>query len=182
MSLVWSSKMSKLTTSPRNHAATVSVMWYVDPASDHRVDHLGAPVINPLGATRIVTPGPLTGNHMVANMAVVRKATHEVQHDADRLFKALADAGRRRLLDRLRVRDGLTLSELCDGMGMTRQGVTKHLVLLEEAGLVVTVRRGREKRHYLNPVPIHDIATRWIRPFETSRLEALRDLKARLER
>jgi len=107
---------------------------------------------------------------------------YEVQSGADVVFKALADSGRRRILDRLRVRGGLTLIELCDGMAMTRQGVTKHIDLLEEAGLVVTRRQGREKLHYLNPVPIHEIAKRWIRPFETSRLDALRDLKATLER
>jgi DNA-binding transcriptional ArsR family regulator len=99
----------------------------------------------------------------------------------DRLFKALADSGRRRLLDRLRQKGGLTLGELCDGMGMTRQGVTKHIALLEAAGIVVALRRGREKLHYLNPVPIHEIAERWIRPFERGTLEALRDLKTRLE-
>lgn len=106
----------------------------------------------------------------------------QVQTAADVVFKALADSGRRRILDRLRVRGGLTLLELCEGMEMTRQGVTKHLDLLEEASLVVTRREGREKLHYLNPVPIHAIAERWIRPFERSRLEALRDLKAQLER
>lgn len=109
------------------------------------------------------------------------KQAHEVQTAADLVFKALADSGRRRILDRLRARGGLTLIELCEGMAMTRQGVTKHIDLLEEAGLVVTRRRGREKLHYLNPVPIHEIAERWIRPFERSRLEALRDLKAQLE-
>ncbi len=112
----------------------------------------------------------------------MRKSAHEIQNAADLLFKAIADPGRRRLLDRLRVKGGLTLSELCDGMEMTRQGVTKHITLLEEAGIVVTLRRGREKLHYLNPVPIHEIAERWIRPFERSKLEALRDLKVRLER
>lgn len=110
------------------------------------------------------------------------RQTHEVQSAADLVFKALADNGRRRLLDRLRVRGGLTLLELCEGMPMTRQGVTRHIDVLEEAGLVVTRRQGREKLHYLNPVPIHEIADRWIRPFERSRLEALRDLKAQLER
>jgi len=100
----------------------------------------------------------------------------------DLVFKALADSDRRRLLDRLRMKGGLTLGELCDGMDMTRQGVTKHLLLLEQAGLVVALRRGREKQHYLNPVPIHDLAERWIRPFERGRLDALRDLKLRLER
>jgi DNA-binding transcriptional ArsR family regulator len=106
----------------------------------------------------------------------------EGQTVADLVFKALADPVRRRILDRLRVRGGLTLIELCEGMAMTRQGVTKHLALLEDAGLVVTRRQGREKLHYLNPVPIHKIAERWIRPFERGRLEALRDLKAQLER
>lgn len=100
----------------------------------------------------------------------------------DLLFKALADSGRRRLLDRLRLKGGLTLGELCDGMEMSRQGVTKHLALLENAGLVVTLREGREKLHYLNPVPIHEMADRWIRPFDRCRLDALRDLKIRLER
>lgn len=106
----------------------------------------------------------------------------EVHSAADLVFKALADPGRRRLLDRLRVRSGLTLLELCEGMAMTRQGVTRHVELLEEAGLVVSMRDGREKRHYLNPVPIHEIAERWIRPFERGRLDALQNLKARLER
>lgn len=101
---------------------------------------------------------------------------------ADRVFRALADAGRRSLLDRLRLRGGQTLNELCDGMPMTRQGVTKHLSMLEEAELVVALRRGREKLHYLNPVPIHEIAERWIRPFERRRLDALRTLKTQLER
>jgi DNA-binding transcriptional ArsR family regulator len=100
---------------------------------------------------------------------------------ADLVFKALADGGRRRLLDRLRVRGGRTLSELCEGMDMSRQAVTKHLDQLEEAGLVETRRVGRERLHYLNAVPIHEMAHRWIRPFEESRLDALRDLKSQLE-
>ena len=99
----------------------------------------------------------------------------------DLLFKALADPGRRRLLDRLRVRGGLTLNALCEGMPMSRQAVTKHLLQLEEANLVAIRWAGREKEHYLNPVPIHEIAKRWIRPFEESRLEALHDLKKQLE-
>lgn len=101
---------------------------------------------------------------------------------ADLVFKALADPGRRRLLDRLRVKGGRTLGELCEGMDMSRQAVTKHLIQLEEANLVVSRRVGREKLHYLNPVPIHEISQRWIRPFEHGRLAALRDLKAQLER
>src|SRR5580765_5412159 len=92
---------------------------------------------------------------------------------ADLLFKALADPGRRRLLDRMRVRGGQTLNDLCEGMDMSRQAVTKHLLQLEEANLVVVRWVGREKEHYLNPVPIHLIAKRWIRPFEHSRLDAL---------
>lgn len=109
------------------------------------------------------------------------KAARQFENAADLVFKALADSDRRRILDRLRMRGGQTLIELCEGIDMTRQGVTRHIDLLEEAGLVVTRREGREKLHYLNPVPIHEIAERWIRPFERSRLEALRDLKAQLE-
>ena len=99
----------------------------------------------------------------------------------DKVFKALADATRRKLLDRLHVENGQTLGELCERLAMTRQAVTKHLVLLEEANLVVTVRRGREKLHYLNPVPIHEIAERWIGKFERHRLQALSELKKSLE-
>jgi DNA-binding transcriptional ArsR family regulator len=110
------------------------------------------------------------------------RGTRQAEKAADLVFKALGDSDRRRILDRLRERGGLTLTELCDGIDMTRQGVTKHIDLLEEAGLVVTRREGREKLHYLNPVPIHEIAERWIKPFERSRLEALRDLKAQLEK
>jgi DNA-binding transcriptional ArsR family regulator len=101
--------------------------------------------------------------------------------DLDLVFKALADAGRRSLLDRLYAENGQTLGQLCQRMGMTRQAVTKHLKVLEAASLVVPVRRGREKRHYLNPVPIHEIAERWIGKFERGRLRALADLKERLE-
>jgi DNA-binding transcriptional ArsR family regulator len=97
------------------------------------------------------------------------------------VFKALADPTRRKLLDRLHADNGQTLGELCERVAMTRQAVTKHLVLLEQANLVATVRRGREKLHYLNPVPIHQIAQRWIGKFERSRLDALGDLKKKLE-
>ena len=93
----------------------------------------------------------------------------------DQVFKALADASRRQLLDRLHARNGQTLGELCEHLDMTRQAVTKHLVILERANLVVAVRRGREKLHYLNPVPIHDIAERWIGKYERHRLVALSD-------
>jgi DNA-binding transcriptional ArsR family regulator len=99
----------------------------------------------------------------------------------DAVFKALADPTRRRLLDSLRARNGQTLGELCTCGDMTRQAVTKHLAVLEDANLVVTQRRGREKLHYLNPVPIHEIGARWIGKYERSRLAALADLKTRLE-
>jgi DNA-binding transcriptional ArsR family regulator len=104
-----------------------------------------------------------------------------VDADLDKAFKALADASRRELLDRLRAENGQTLGRLCAGLDMTRQAVTKHLAVLEEANLVAVVRRGREKLHYLNPVPIHEIAERWIGKFERGRLQALAELKQRLE-
>jgi DNA-binding transcriptional ArsR family regulator len=99
----------------------------------------------------------------------------------DEVFKALADASRRELLDRLRADNGQTLGELCARLAMTRQAVSKHLAILEGANLVAVVWRGREKLHYLNPVPIHDIADRWIGKFERSRLQALSELKKGLE-
>ena len=101
--------------------------------------------------------------------------------DMDAVFRALGDPARRRLLDRLNEHNGLTLSELCADMEMTRQSVTKHLGVLEAAGLVATLRRGREKLHYLNAAPINDIADRWIHHYERSRAEALADLKTALE-
>ncbi len=101
--------------------------------------------------------------------------------DADLLFKALADAGRRKLMDRLHAHDGQTLSELCQHLDMTRQGVTQHLAVLEAANLVTVQRRGREKLHFLNPVPIHEIGERWIAKFERGRLDALSELKRNLE-
>ena len=99
----------------------------------------------------------------------------------DAVWKALADATRRRLLDRLHAESGQTLGDLCTHLSMTRQAVSKHLLLLEEAELVVTVWRGREKLHYLNPAPIHAIYERWIDKFERGRVRALADLKKRLE-
>jgi DNA-binding transcriptional ArsR family regulator len=99
----------------------------------------------------------------------------------DLVFKALADPVRRELLDTLRARSGQTLAELCGGRGMTRQAVSKHLAVLEGANLVATERRGREKLHYLNPVPIQEITDRWIGNYERGRLAALADLKFRLE-
>ena len=99
----------------------------------------------------------------------------------DAVFKALADPTRRRLLDRLRARNGQSLSELCEHAVMTRQAVTKHLAILEAANLVATEKRGREKLHYLNPVPINEIADRWIGKYERPRLRALAELKKNLE-
>src|SRR5215470_15200358 len=101
--------------------------------------------------------------------------------DCDKVFKALADPGRRLLLDRLHADDGQTLGQLCEHLDMTRQAVTKHLAILEEANLVAVFWRGREKLHYLNPVPIHEIAERWIGRFEQGRLRLLADLKKQLE-
>jgi DNA-binding transcriptional ArsR family regulator len=104
-----------------------------------------------------------------------------VSDETDKVFKALADPGRRALLDRLFEQEGQTLGGLAEGMGMTRQAVSQHLAILEAANLVATRRQGREKLHYLNPVPIHEIHARWIAKFETPRLDALAALKARLE-
>lgn len=104
-----------------------------------------------------------------------------METDLDNVFKALADSSRRNLLDRLRKDTGLTLGELCQGLDMTRQAVTKHLALLEAANLVVTVKRGREKLHYLNPVPIHDVYMRWVGKFDEGRVQALHNLKQALK-
>ena len=100
----------------------------------------------------------------------------------DTVFRALADASRRQLLDRLHSKNGQTLGGLCEGLAMSRQAVTKHLAILEEANLVATKRQGREKLHFIKPVPINDIAERWIGKFERGRLAALSDLKRKLER
>jgi uncharacterized protein YndB with AHSA1/START domain/DNA-binding transcriptional ArsR family regulator len=99
----------------------------------------------------------------------------------DRVFKALADPTRRYLLDRLREQNGQTLGELCERVAMARQSVTQHLDVLEGANLVTTLRRGREKLHYLNPVPIHDIQERWIDRFDRPRLQALAAIRRRAE-
>ncbi len=99
----------------------------------------------------------------------------------DLVFRALADESRRALLDSLSAKSAQTLNELCSGLSMTRQAVSKHLAILEEANLVATVKRGREKLHYLNPVPIAEIANRWIRKFERHRADALVDLRRKLE-
>jgi DNA-binding transcriptional ArsR family regulator len=101
--------------------------------------------------------------------------------DTDVVFKSLADGSRRMLLDRLHECDGQTLTELCADLDMSRQAVTQHLDVLESAHLVVTAWRGREKLHFLNPVPLQEIYDRWIGKFERSRVRAMRDLKRRLE-
>jgi uncharacterized protein YndB with AHSA1/START domain len=104
-----------------------------------------------------------------------------VSSDVDRVFKALADPSRRRLLDSLRKQDGQTLGQLCGQLEMARQSATQHLAVLEEANLISTVRRSREKLHYLNPVPIFDIQQRWLAPFEQPRLRALAAIKKNAE-
>ena len=101
--------------------------------------------------------------------------------DLDQAFKALADPTRRHLLDRLHERNGQTLTELCTPVGMTRQSTTQHLDVLAAGNLITTVRRGRERLHYLNPVPLHEIQERWIEKFERPRLRALSALKRRAE-
>ena len=99
----------------------------------------------------------------------------------DAVFKALADRNRRHLLDRLHNKNGQTLGDLCEGIAMSRQAVTKHLAILEEANLVASKRQGREKLHFINPVPINEIADRWISKFDRRRLSVLADLKRSLE-
>ena len=101
--------------------------------------------------------------------------------DADKVFKALADPTRRRLLDLLVERNGQTLSQLCEHLDMTRQSATQHIGLLEAANLVSTVWRGREKLHFVNPVPLHEVYERWVRKFERQRLSLMHDLKKQLE-
>lgn len=101
--------------------------------------------------------------------------------EIDLVFKALADPNRRKLLDLLYARNGQTLSELCNELAMARQSVTQHLGLLEDANLISVQWQGREKLHYFNPVPIHDIYTRWIQKFERERLDALHSFKTKLE-
>src|SRR5690242_17773092 len=101
--------------------------------------------------------------------------------DMDEVFRALADPSRRLLLDSLNERNGQTLRELCSRLEMARQSVSKHLDVLEAANLITTVRRGREKHHYLNAAPINEIAERWITRYERARVHALADLKKALE-
>src|SRR5215218_4670700 len=108
-------------------------------------------------------------------------AARSERDEMDDVFRALADPSRRRLLDRLNGRSGQTLRELCAGLDMARQSVSKHLAVLEAANLVTTVRRGREKHHYLNAAPITEIGERWITRYERDRVHALTDLKRALE-
>ena len=122
----------------------------------------------------------LTGNHTVTYIqGTIRFPVVKMNDDA--VFHALADASRRQLLDRLHRKNGQTLGELCAGLDMTRQAVAKHLAVLEEAALVSWKRQGREKLHFINPVPINQIAERWIRKFERRHLAALSALKTKLE-
>lgn len=114
-------------------------------------------------------------------MQVFTCLTVSVQPELDLVFKALADPTRRYLLDQLREDNGQTLNELCGRLDMTRQSATQHLAVLEAANLVTVVRRGREKRHYLNPVPLHEVQERWVGRFEQPRLRALSSLKRRAE-
>jgi DNA-binding transcriptional ArsR family regulator len=106
---------------------------------------------------------------------------HNIRVKEDDVFRALADASRRVLLDRLHRRNGQTLNDLCAGLDMTRQAVTKHLSILENANLIAVRRQGREKLHLINPVPINDIAERWISKFQRGHLRALSALKQSLE-
>ena len=116
------------------------------------------------------------------NTCLLFQSVSERHGGTDLLFKALADPSRRRLLDLLHAHDGRTLNELCEHLDMTRQGVTQHLDLLVAANLVATLRRGREKLHFLNPMPLQEIYERWIAKFEKPRLKALSELKRRLEK
>ena len=101
--------------------------------------------------------------------------------DADKVFKALGDPTRTKVLDLLYEKNGQTLGQLCEHLDMARQSVTQHIGILESANLVSTVRRGREKLHFINPVPLQEVYERWVRKFERQRLSLLHDLKQELE-
>jgi DNA-binding transcriptional ArsR family regulator len=121
----------------------------------------------------------------MANMQAVDciwKRPRDRVNDVDAVFRALADPSRRELLDRLFARNGQTLSELCAGIAMARQSVSQHLDILEAANLISVQWHGREKLHFVNPVPIHAIYERWIRKYEQQRLTALHSFKTKLER
>ncbi len=125
----------------------------------------------------------LAGTHAGKTCCMIGKQVlaYNAALDDNDVFRALADPTRRALLDRLHADNGQTLEELCKDTAMTRQAVSQHLARLESANLVSTVRRGRKKLHYLNPVPIHEIYERWIEKYERQRLRALRDLKKQSE-
>jgi len=114
-------------------------------------------------------------------LSIAVNAATETEMDADKVFKALADPTRRKLLDALCQTNGQSLGQLCMHLEMARQSVTQHLGLLEDANLISTVRRGREKLHFINPVPLHEVYERWVRKFEHQRLSLLHDLKKELE-
>ena len=119
---------------------------------------------------------------MQAYTCITTDMTEEEQPTAaDRVFKALGDPTRRRLLDLLVARNGQTLGQLCEHLAMARQSVTQHLGILEDANLISTVKRGREKLHFINPLPLHEVYERWVRKFERQRLALLHDLKTELE-
>ena len=113
--------------------------------------------------------------HLTCNLKVTYPS------HVDDVFRALADPTRRLILDRLFADNGQTLTQLVDGMGMSRQAVMKHLAVLERANLVTTIRHGREKLHYLNPLPIGEIYDRWIGKYEAQRVTALNELRKGLE-
>jgi DNA-binding transcriptional ArsR family regulator len=121
------------------------------------------------------------GNHKVAYLRDGHGVPCPYKMDEQTVFRALADGSRRKLLDKLHRKNGQTLGELCQGLRMTRQAVAKHLAILKKANLVSWKREGRERLHFINPVPIHDIAERWISKFEYPRLETLSKLKKSLE-
>lgn len=119
---------------------------------------------------------------MQLNTCILALMTNTTEpSDVDKVFKALGDPTRRKLLDLLVERNGRTLGELCEHLDMARQSATQHLGILEDANLISSVRRGREKLHFINPVPLHEVYVRWVRKFEQQRLALLHDLKAELE-
>jgi DNA-binding transcriptional ArsR family regulator len=118
---------------------------------------------------------------MQANTCISSGRAHTQRMDADKVFKALADPTRRKLLDLLCQNNGQTLGQLCEHLDMARQSATQHLGILEAATLVSTVWRGREKLHFINPVPLHEVYERWVRKFERQRLSLLHELKKELE-
>lgn len=118
---------------------------------------------------------------MQVNTCILSDLLKASRMHSDKVFKALADPTRRKLLDLLCEENGQSLGQLCENLDMARQSVTQHLGILEQANLVSTVRRGREKLHFINPVPLHDVYERWVRKFEVERLSLLFDLKNELE-